>query len=164
MFVYEGVEYKSKAEAVRVYYDNGELLDTPGSKKEWAKKFGMTIQSVHGRIKNHLSKNRKQTEKKERPKKKVVRKASKKTSIEREASKSVVESTINKQYNGTRVVFPNNTESDTRKEIYDSDPNKIFITWSPNPWGLPVTEPPIPVIDPKFKNEQEARAYIAVED
>ncbi|MFW6219785.1 MAG: hypothetical protein ACOC1O_01560 [bacterium] len=144
MFVYNGVEYKSKAEAVRKYYDMGKIKDTPESKKKWAKKFGMSVQSVHGRIKNHLLK----TDKKHKSK-------NLKTNIE----KKIVEKIVQKKYNGKRTVFPNNTESESKKEIFNSDPNKIYITWAPNPWGLPVTEPPIPVIDPKFKNEEEAKSF-----
>ena len=143
-FVYKEVEFKSKAEAVRVFYDKGKLLDTPDSKKKWAKEFGMSVQSVHGRIKNHLVKMNKNQNTK---------------NLKQNIEKKIVENVVNKKYNGKRAVFPNNTESESKKEIYSSDPNRIYVTWAPNPWGLPVTTPPIPVIDPKFKTEEEARTF-----
>ncbi|MFA5484897.1 MAG: hypothetical protein WC260_01450 [Candidatus Pacearchaeota archaeon] len=149
MFVYKGVEYKSKAEAVRVFYDNGKLLDTPESKKKYAKEFGMTVQSVHGRIRNHLSK---------------TNKSVKKTNLKKNIEKKIAENLVTKRYDGKRAVYPNNTKSDSKKEIHSSDPHKIYVTWAPNPWGLPITTPPIPVIDPKFKNEEEAREFNTIED
>jgi len=139
MFIYDNKEYKSKAAAVRDLYDAGLLLNTPESKKEWAEKLDMAVQSVHGRIKNHIAKN------------------GEKTPVEKAVEKNIVEKVVAKRYKGKKPLFPNDTEE--KKEKYKADPNKIFVTWSPNPWGIPVTTPPTPVIDPRFKNAEEAWEY-----
>ena len=141
MFIYDNKEYKSKAAAVRDLYDAGLIENTPESKKIWAVKLEMAVQSVHGRIKNHIAK------------------VGEKTPIVNEIEKNIIENVVAKRYKGKKPVFPNDTESETKKELYKADPNKIFVTWAPNPWGLPVSNPPIPVIDNRFKNAEEAWEY-----
>jgi len=48
--VYEGQTYKSKADLIRNLYEDGRLENTTHSKKEYAKKLGITVQTVHATL------------------------------------------------------------------------------------------------------------------
>lgn len=117
--VYDGTEYKSKAELIRIMYEDGRLENTTHSKKEIAKKLGITIQTVHATLA------------------KIVTLSSKSNKI-----KTV----------GKRGKVSENTIIRSGEEV-TSKGKKIRICFAPNKWGLPITNPPIYVIDSTYKED-----------
>ena len=126
MFEYNGKEYKSKAEVVRQLFDEGVINMTPQSKKKIADELGMTIQTVHATLVKHNK-----TETKPKQSKKV------------KANKTIVNNLIKETKEIKRVDEENSIKNKHRFKV----------TFAPNPWGLPITTPPMIVEDENFTEE-----------
>ena len=133
MFQYEGKDYKSKADVVRYLYDKGELTLSSSDKKRIAAKLEMTYQTVHATLVKHMNV-------------KVIEKTVIKTEdiIENDLTPAIIKS----QSNQGRTININSSRD--IENISVKDPHRFKVTIAPNPWGLPITNPPLNVIDEKF--------------
>jgi len=135
-FVFEGKEYGSKAAVVRDLYDAGEISMASDSKKSIAEKLGMTVQTVHATLVKHTM-----------GAVKVSKPADGKTPTIKPAIQQAVQTAKNRSKG--KAIFINDKSEELQKEL-KKDPNRIKVTWAPNQWGLPVTNPPLEVIDDNY--------------
>jgi hypothetical protein len=121
--IYEGKEYKSKCTLIRELFEKGVITNDIKSKKKMANELKITVQTVHAAI-NY---------------KKVLKpKSIKKESFIVQSQSIIKEDSIEKKENIIK----------SHMTIFQSkDPHRIAITWTPNPWGLPVSNPPQIVVD-----------------
>jgi len=138
MFVYKGKEYGSKASVVRELYDLGQTSLDAGHKKSLAEELGMTVQTVHATIMKHIGKAG--TPKPKTGKKVVPAVTQIKKKLEQKVTKA-------KSVQGS--VYINDKDDEVKKELM-KDPNRIAVTFAPNQWGLPITTPPMYVIDENY--------------
>jgi len=138
MFVYNGKEYGSKASVVRELYDMGQTSLDAGHKKELAEKLGMTVQTVHATIMKHIG----QASPKPKTEKTVVPAITQ--------AKKKLQEKVNKVKGKTKgTIFVNDKDDEVKEELM-KDPNRIAVTFAPNQWGLPITTPPMYVIDENY--------------
>jgi len=124
--VYDGKEYKSKADLIRNLFEIGKLKNETHSKKELAKELGITVQTVHATLV------------------KVLETCSNK--VKSVIVKKGKEGKIEKKVHDVIIVRHG-------EEVVGNKGKLIKIIWAPNQWGLPITNPPIYVIDPSFKGK-----------
>ena len=134
MIEYNGNKYNSKAEVVRDLFSQGKLTLDPYSKKKVADELGMTIQTVHATLKKLMGGT--STPRKLKSLAVMTKDTTTHTRAPRESVITVIASGIKK-------------DSDD-KEITGK---KIKVSWAPNPWGLPVTDPVTYVIDDNFHGD-----------
>jgi hypothetical protein len=134
MFVYIGKEYASKADVVRELYDLGQISLDVNQKKELAEKLDMTVQTVHATIMKHIGKSSN------------VQKPSQTITPALTQIKSKVEK-VKSLTKGS--LFINDKDDEVRAELM-KDSNRICVDFAPNQWGLPVTNPPMYVIDENY--------------
>ncbi|MFW6120568.1 MAG: hypothetical protein ACOC80_06665 [Petrotogales bacterium] len=134
MFKYRDKEYSSKAAVVRELYDSGQASLDISHKKKLAEELDMTIQTVHATIMKHIKKMKKP----EKTEKKV-------TPVVTQVKKKVKDRSSNKR----GPIFINDEKEEVKEELMKDD-GRIAITWAPNQWGLPVTNPPMYVIDDNY--------------
>jgi hypothetical protein len=135
MFVYKNKEYKSKADAVRNLFDLGETSLNTKDKKILATNLNMTVQTVHATIMKHIGKTN------HNPKNKID------LSVIQIQKK--LDEKISKFKNSNKPIFINDQNPEIKSELM-KNPNKIAVKWSPNQWGIPITQPPIYVIDENY--------------
>lgn len=137
--LFRNKEYGSKAEVVRELYDNGEITISAPDKKRIADELGMTVQTVHATIMKHIGNFKPKTNKpiKEKIAPAVIQ------ANNRLNQKVAIAKSSNKP------IFINDKSDEVKEELM-KDPNKIAILQSPNQYGLPVTNPPIYVIDSDY--------------
>lgn len=132
-FEYNGNVYGSKAAVVRDLYDAGEITMDVQSKKDIASKLQMTVQTVHATLTKHIG---------------IVKvsKPEKNTKIT-----PAIDQSINKSTHKTknRVVIIDDQDPEKQNKL-KSNEHVIKVTWAPNQWSLPVTNPPIEVIDKNY--------------
>jgi hypothetical protein len=131
MFVYEGIEYSSKASCVRALYEKGEVDMSASSKKLLAEKLEMTVQTVHATLSKISNKN-------DKPKNEFD------DQKQKQKIKSKNEEIVKKALTNSIQSVPDNR---------NEDEYRFPVDFSPNPWGLPVCNPPIYIIDKKFTNK-----------
>jgi hypothetical protein len=124
--IYENKEYKSKSELIRYLYENGKVTNESYSKSSLAKELGIAVQTVHATLA------------------KIIETSSNK--IKMVSTKVNNEKLSNKKTSEIIIVR-------SGEEIVGNCEKLIKISWAPNPWGLPITNPPIYVIDPNFKED-----------
>lgn len=139
MFVYKGKEYESKAGVVRSLYDSGETSLAVIDKKSLATELNMTVQTVHATIMKHIKKTVPKT----------VGVVSKIVPSITQAKKKLKEKVTKVKSRTKGLIFINDKEDEVKKELM-KDPNRIKINFAPNQWGLPITTPPIYVIDENY--------------
>jgi hypothetical protein len=139
MFSYQGKEYSSKASVVRDMYDCGEISLDAVSKKKVANDLGMTVQTVHATIVNYIAK------------KGLITKDDSDSSTKINVAKVQVKNKIEKviKLKNLKTIFINDNSDEIKTELMKDD-NRIAVTWAPNQWGLPVTNPPLYVIDENY--------------
>ena len=138
MFVYMDKEYGSKAEVVRELYDTGRTSLDAGEKKVLAEKLGMTVQTVHATIMKHIGKAGTQKPKTGKTFTPAITQVKKKLGQKVTKAKSV-----------KGPVYINDKDDEVKEELM-KDPNRIAVTFAPNQWGLPITTPPMYVIDENY--------------
>jgi hypothetical protein len=136
MITYKNKEFSSKAEAVRYAFDAGIISMNANEKKAIAKELGMTPQTVHATLVKHTG-----VIKISKPEGEVKVKAAKTQAIKK-ATNAVTSG---------NVVYLNDKDKEVQ-DILKSQENKhrFKVTNTPNPWGLPVTDPYLEVIDERF--------------
>lgn len=140
MITYQNKEYNSKADVVRLLYDQGKLTLTSTDKKRVADELGMTVQTVHATLIKYLGNGSTSTLKSDKTPK---------------ITPAVVQATNRLNQKMARVkssdgpIFILDKSDEVQDELM-KDPNKVAITSAPNQWGLPVTNPPLYVIDPNY--------------
>ncbi len=122
MFEFEGKSYDSKADCIRWLYDEGEVKMDSTSKKAMAKRLGITVQTVHATLVKHVGPSKKSNV----VKVKDDKKESKQVKVEKAKVKQIFAT-----YKG--MEFPLSPQG------------RLLITQSPNPFDLPVTNPPIEI-------------------
>lgn len=135
MIVYKGKEYTKAADVVREQYDLGLISLSSDDKKRIAEELGIASQSVHATIMRHIGQKGSTIPKKVKP---AVKQVSNKVKKKLEKVKS-----------DNKAIFINDY-SDDEKEERMKDTRKIKVDWAPNQWGLPITSPPMYVIDENF--------------
>lgn len=138
MFTYKDKEYGSKAEVVREMYDQGKVSLSVADKKRVADELGMTVQTVHATIQKHLG---------------LVRPSGNKPTKTDTVTPAVTQAHIRLKKKVAHIdvepIFINDKKPEVKAELM-KDPKKIAVTWAPNQWGLPVSVPPLYVIDPNY--------------
>ena len=124
--IYEGKEYKSKADLLRNLYEIGKLKNDSYSKNQIAKELGIAVQTVHATLI------------------KVLENCSNK--VKSVIVKKDKEGKIKEKIHDVIIVRHG-------EEIVGNKGKLIKIICAPNQWGLPITNPPIYVIDPSFKGK-----------
>ena len=123
MINYKDKEYQSKAHIVRELYDLGIVSMSAESKKQIAKELEMTVQTVHATIKKHLG------------------------TVSTPSAKPVpIKIPVEKNPKARKYAIILSDKEDPSK--YEG--KRILITYAPNHWGLPVTNPPMEVIDDNY--------------
>lgn len=136
MFNYEGTDYSSKAECVRVLFDKGEVDMTASSKKALAAKLEMTVQTVHATLVKHSTGG-------SEPKK---ARQSRNHAINKVAVDTILSS--------KKLIVVGDRSVDEQKILIKKyNPHKFEVTSAPNPWGLPIINPPMIVLDERFTKE-----------
>jgi len=140
MFTYWNKEYGSKAEVVRTLYDQGKVTLTAQDKKRVADELGMSVQTVHATLVKYLGNTNNPTPK---------------VTKEKKVTPAVIQAThrLNQKISRVRSsegpIFIRDKSEEVQIELM-KDSNKIAIRFSPNQWGMPVTNPPLYVIDPNY--------------
>jgi len=138
MFIYKEKEYVSKADVVREMYDLGLTSLEVKDKKNTAEELDMTIQTVHATIMKHIGKVKAPSTK---PKKKI--------NVAIVQTKKKLEAKVANVKSNKAPIFINDCSDELKAELM-KDPNRFAITWAPNQYGLPVTQPPIYIIDENY--------------
>ena len=150
MFMFKGVEFGSKADVVRSLYNKGEVTLDASSKKDCATALEMTVQTVHATITKMLAASGKKPEKTRKVNMAVVQ----------------ADNRLNQKVARARstegVIFINDKPDEVREELM-KDKNRIAITVAPNQYDLPVTEPPLYVIDPDYDPEWQPEQEALIE-
>jgi hypothetical protein len=126
---YKGMNFNSKANVIHYMYDKGELTNDADSKKNASEQLSMTVQAVYAILKKYVD-SKPKTIDQPKPEKK---------SIETRTSE------INLKRNVEPIIK-------NSKDISENNIHRFFVIYAPNPWRLPVTNPPIQVIDERFDN------------
>jgi len=137
MFEYKGKEYNSKSSVVVERYKLGLTSLDPTHKKEIAEELGMTVQTVNQAIQKYI---------------KAIGSPILTKPIKHKVTPSVtqaVKKKVKKLQNDSEPIFINDATPEVKLELM-LDPRKIAITIAPNQWGLPVTDPPMYVIDDNY--------------
>ena len=140
MFMYQNKEYGSKAEVVRLLYDQGKLTLTATDKKRVADELGMTTQTVHATLIKYLSGGKVSTSKE--PKVKKITPA-----VEQATNR--LNQKMGRVLSSEGPIFIADKSEEVQVELMKRN-DKIAITCAPNQWGAPVTNPPLYVIDPNY--------------
>lgn len=141
MFAYQNKEYGSKAEVIRTLYDQGKLTLTAQDKKRVADELGVSVQTVHATLIKYVGNSNP-------PSAKVAR--------EKKVTPAVVQATNRLNQKLGRVlssegpIFIFDKSEEVQAELMKRE-DKIAIVDSPNQWGMPVTNPPLYVIDPNYE-------------
>jgi hypothetical protein len=132
MEIYQGKEYSSKAAIIRDLYDSGKVSMKSDDKKRIAAELGISVPTVHATLVHHLG---------------LATKHSKKPSTVTPAITQIQEK-VNQRIvrNSSNPIFLNDKSSEVRAELM-KDSRVIAITYAPNQWGMPTTNPPLLVID-----------------
>jgi len=138
MFTYKEKEYGSKAGVVRELYDLGKTSLDANDKKNLAEELGMTVQTVHATIMKHIGKSKSPSTK---PQKKI--------NVAKIQAKNKIKQKVARAKSSTSPIFIKDTTDEVKEELME-DKNRFAITFVPNQYGLPITNPPIYVIDPDF--------------
>jgi hypothetical protein len=140
VFVFNDKEYSSKAAVVRELYDSGKASLDASFKKKIAIELGMTVQTVHATIMNHITKKGLTTNNKsDSPTKISLAEVQAKNKLEQKVAKA----------KSSKTIFINDKSDEVKKELMKDD-KRIAVTFAPNQWVLPVTVPPLYVIDENY--------------
>jgi len=132
---YKGMNFNSKAHVIHYMYDNSELTNDADSKKKASEQLNITVQAVYAILKKYIN-----------SKPKIVDSPKLKT-----ANKTIEIRTS--EINLKRNVEPFKEQIiKNSKEISENNIHRFFVTYAPNPWKLPITNPPMQVIDERFNN------------
>ena len=139
MFVYNGKEYGHKVDVVRELYDLGQTSLAIADKKEIAEKLGISVPTVHATIMKHIGKFGNPKPKINKEIAPAIVQAKKKLNEKVAKVKSLTKGTI----------FINDKDEEVKESLM-KDKHKIAVVFAPNQWGLPVTNPPMYVIDENY--------------
>lgn len=140
MFTYQSKEYGSKAEVVRSLYDQGKITLTVSDKKRVADELGMTIQTVHATLVKYIGGDKVSTPKETRTKKITP-------AVEQAINR--LKQKMGRVLSSEGTIFISDKSEEVQAELMKRK-DKIAIIDAPNQWGMPITSPPIYVIDPNY--------------
>lgn len=140
MFMYQNKEYGSKADVVRLLYDQGKITLTATDKKRVADELGMTIQTVHATLIKYVDNGKVPS-----PKDPKVKKIT--PAIEQATAR--LNQKMGRVLSSEGPIFIRDKSEEVQEELMNRK-DKIAIVNSPNQWGMPVTNPPLYVIDPNY--------------
>jgi len=122
-----------------------------GEKKVLAEKLGMSVQTVHATIMKHIGKAG-------TPKPKTG-----KTVVPAITQvKKILEQKVTKAKSVKGPVYINDKDDEVKEELM-KDPNRIAVTFAPNQWGLPITNPPMYVIDENYNPNWQPKPEETIE-
>lgn len=139
MIVYQGKEYSKSADVIRELYDLGQISLNSDDKKRIAGELGIAPQSVHAVLKRHIGGASVKTRETK----------SKKVSVSETQIKNKINQKIAKVKSGKGPIVINDKSDEVKEELM-KDKKKIAVTWAPNQWGLPITNPPMYIIDENY--------------
>jgi len=140
MFTYQNKEYGSKAEVVRTLYDQGKITLTTSDKKRVADELDMTIQTVHATLVKYIGSGKVSTPKKSKEKKITP-------AVEQATNR--LKQKMGRVLSSEGPIFIRDKSDEVQEELMKRK-DKIAITDAPNQWGMPITNPPLYVIDPNY--------------
>ena len=137
MITFRDKEYSSKADIVRFLFDSGELTMKSDSKKKVAEELQMTVQTVHATLVKHN--------------KISVVKITKPASID-----NITISPVPTQ-------LKNKVLKAKQSNSINAEDHRFEIITAPNPWGLPVCNPPLVMVDNTFTQSSLNKWHDALE-
>ena len=137
MIFYNNKEYSSKTEVVRELYLQGKITISASDKKKIANELQITVQTVHATIQKLL------------PKLNSKKDSSIKITPAVEQAIARLNQKMGRVLSSEGPIFISDKSEEVQEELMKRK-DKIAILNSPNQWGMPVTNPPMYVIDPNY--------------
>jgi hypothetical protein len=164
MISYNGKDYKSKSEIIRNFFSIGKISNLPSSKNAIAKELKVSVPTVNQVITRFQEKMGMAKKIPPTTDKKVKKKP---LSPFPTKQKQIIEEPV---IENKRKVLPSpnfivasedgKKLKNVSKELIDEEPalykHPIVIDFVPNPWGLPITTPPLRIIDQRYKSKKSA--------